>query len=52
MLKSLLRVWVLYLPDTIELLYQNGVKHVGYYPDDPIADHPNPTMLKKVFAQK
>lgn len=38
--------------DTIELLYQNGVKHVGYYPDDPIADHPNPTMLKKVFAQK
>lgn len=40
------------MAETIDLLYQHGVKHVGYYPDDPIADHPDPAVLKKVFEQK
>lgn len=40
------------MAETIDLLYQQGVKHVGYYPDDPIADHPDPLILKKVFQQK
>ncbi len=40
------------LADTISKLYSKGVRHVGYYPDDPIQDHPDPAVLRQVFDQK
>lgn len=40
------------LADTISMLYGQGVRHVGYYPDDPIKDHPEPATLRQVFNQK
>ncbi|SDB82673.1 poly-beta-1,6-N-acetyl-D-glucosamine N-deacetylase PgaB [Acinetobacter boissieri] len=40
------------LADTITSLYNQGVVHVGYYPDDPIKGHPDPAVLRKVFDLK
>lgn len=40
------------LSDTIKSLYDQGVIHVGYYPDDPIKGHPDPAVLRKVFDLK
>lgn len=40
------------LTQTIQSLYQQGVIHVGYYPDDPIQDHPDTTEMRKVFDSK
>lgn len=40
------------MSDTIRSLYQHGVLHVGYYPDDPIQGHPDPELLRKAFDLK
>lgn len=40
------------LATTISKLYLQGVRHVGYYPDDPIKDHPDPAVLRRVFDSK
>ena len=40
------------MADTIRYLYKHGVKHVGYYPDDPIEGHPDPAVLREVFDTK
>jgi biofilm PGA synthesis lipoprotein PgaB len=40
------------ITQTIQSLYQQGVMHVGYYPDDPIEDHPNTAEMRKVFDSK
>lgn len=40
------------MADTINSLYQQGVIHVGYYPDNPIEDHPDPAVLRPVFDTK
>lgn len=40
------------MADTIQSLYQQGVIHVGYYPDDPFEAHPNPAVLRKVLDTK
>lgn len=40
------------LSDTIKSLYQQGVMHVGYYPDDPIKGLPDTTLMRKVFDSK
>ncbi|CUA82789.1 MULTISPECIES: poly-beta-1,6-N-acetyl-D-glucosamine N-deacetylase PgaB [Gulbenkiania] len=40
------------MADTIKMLYGWGVKHVGYYPDALHRDHPDPAVLKPVFASK
>ena len=40
------------MADTIQSLYNQGVLHVAYYPDDPIKDHPDTDIMKKVFATK
>ena len=40
------------MADTIQSLYQQGVMHVGYYPDDPFEAHPNPAVLRKVLDTK
>lgn len=37
---------------TIESLYQQGALHIGYYPDDPIKQHPDVATLHKAFALK
>lgn len=39
------------LANTIKLLKQYGVKHIGYYPDDFIQEHPDISKLKHAFAQ-
>lgn len=40
------------IADTIAKLYSLGVRHVAYYPDDPIQDHPDPAVLRAVFDSK
>ena len=40
------------MTDTIKSLYQQGILHVGYYPDDPIQGHPDPEEMRKVFDSK
>lgn len=40
------------MTQTIASLYQQGVMHVGYYPDDPIEEHPNTAEMRKVFDSK
>lgn len=40
------------LATTIESLYQQGVIHVGYYPDDPIKGTPNTKIMKQAFDSK
>jgi biofilm PGA synthesis lipoprotein PgaB len=40
------------LADTISTLYLQGVQHVGYYPDDPIKNHPDPMVLRRIFDSK
>ncbi len=37
------------IAETIQTLYQAGVKHIAYYPDDPIQNHPDPTVLRQAF---
>ncbi|AXY60787.1 poly-beta-1,6-N-acetyl-D-glucosamine N-deacetylase PgaB [Acinetobacter sp. WCHAc010052] len=37
---------------TIRSLYQQGVMHVAYYPDDPVKDHPEVQIMKQVFSLK
>lgn len=37
------------MAETFKSLYAQGAFHVGYYPDNPIEDHPNPKTLKAVF---
>lgn len=38
--------------NTIGALYQQGVIHIAYYPDDPIQGHPNTIDMRKVFDTK
>jgi len=40
------------LADTIQSLYNAGVEHIAFYPDDSIKDHPDPAVLKPVFDHK
>jgi biofilm PGA synthesis lipoprotein PgaB len=40
------------LAETIRRLYALGVQHVGYYPDVPLADQPEPGVMKPVFDSK
>ena len=40
------------MAETFKSLYQQGALHVGYYPDNPFDNHPNPQILKAVFDTK
>jgi len=40
------------LAETIKSLYDAGVQHVAYYPDDSIQDHPATSALRPVFDIK
>ncbi|CAB1210337.1 poly-beta-1,6-N-acetyl-D-glucosamine N-deacetylase PgaB [Acinetobacter bouvetii] len=35
--------------ETIKFLEKHGVKHIGYYPDDFVDEHPQPSKLKSAF---
>jgi biofilm PGA synthesis lipoprotein PgaB len=37
---------------TIKSLYDAGVQHVAYYPDDSIQDHPDAAVIRPVFDGK
>lgn len=40
------------LAETIKSLYDAGVQHVAYYPDDSIENHPDTAALRPVFDRK
>ncbi len=40
------------LAETIRSLYDAGVRHVGYYPDNMHHEHPDPAVLRPVFNSK
>ena len=40
------------IADTIKSLYDAGVQHVAYYPDDSIQDHPDAAVIRPVFDGK
>lgn len=40
------------MADTISWLYSQGVMHIGYYPDNFLANQPNPQMLRQAFSGK
>jgi biofilm PGA synthesis lipoprotein PgaB len=40
------------LAGTIKSLYEMGVEHVGYYPDQLFDNHPNPTLIRNTLALK
>lgn len=40
------------MADTIRQLYQSGVMHVGYYPENPQTDHPDPAVIKPALDSK
>ncbi|OEY97326.1 poly-beta-1,6-N-acetyl-D-glucosamine N-deacetylase PgaB [Acinetobacter qingfengensis] len=40
------------MADTIKSLYQQDAIHVAYYPDDPIKNHPDTTVMRDAFAIK
>ena len=39
------------LAEQFEALYRQGVRHVGYYPDNMFRGTPDPAVLKPVFAR-
>jgi biofilm PGA synthesis lipoprotein PgaB len=40
------------LGETIRMLWDLGALHVGYYPDSPFKNHPDPAVMRRVFSQK
>lgn len=38
------------IANTVELLRQNGVRHIGYYPDDFVHQHPSIEVIKPAFS--
>jgi biofilm PGA synthesis lipoprotein PgaB len=40
------------LAETIRTLYDLGVLHVGYYPDSPFLNHPDPAVIRRVFSER
>jgi biofilm PGA synthesis lipoprotein PgaB len=40
------------LAATIKSLYDAGVQHIAYYPDDSIQDHPDASVIRPVFDSK
>jgi biofilm PGA synthesis lipoprotein PgaB len=40
------------LAETVKRLYALGVQHVGYYPDVPLADQPEPAAMRPVFDSR
>jgi len=40
------------IADTIRSLYEMGVEHVGYYPDEFFDNHPESTQIRAVLGTK
>ena len=40
------------LADTLRMLFNLGVQHVGYYPDTPMKSHPDPAVIRRVLSQR
>ena len=40
------------LSGTIKYLYDQGINHIAYYPDNLFKNNPNPEIMRKAFAQK
>jgi biofilm PGA synthesis lipoprotein PgaB len=40
------------LAETIRTLFDLGVQHVGYYPDLPLKNHPDPAVIRRVLSQR
>lgn len=40
------------LANTMVKLYVQGVRHVGYYPDNPYTNHPETNVIRRVFDSK
>jgi biofilm PGA synthesis lipoprotein PgaB len=40
------------LAETIRTLFDLGVQHVGYYPDIPLKNHPDPAVIRRAFSQR
>ena len=40
------------MAQTINSLYDMGVRHVGYYPDNLFQDHPDAAILSRAFARR
>ena len=40
------------LARTIRLLWDLGVRHVGYYPDVPFKNHPDPAVIRRVLSER
>lgn len=40
------------IAETIQKLYQADVKHIAYYPDDPIQNHPDPAVLRQALQSQ
>ena len=40
------------MANTIRSLYDEGVQHTGYYPDQLFSNHPDPAVLKPVLDSK
>jgi biofilm PGA synthesis lipoprotein PgaB len=40
------------LAETIRTLFDLGVQHVGYYPDTPMRNHPDPAVIRRVLSQR
>lgn len=40
------------LADTFRMLFDLGVQHVGYYPDTPMKNHPDPAVIRRVLSQR
>jgi biofilm PGA synthesis lipoprotein PgaB len=40
------------LAATLRSLWELGVLHVGYYPDSPFINHPDPAVIRRVLSQR
>jgi biofilm PGA synthesis lipoprotein PgaB len=40
------------LAETIQMLFDLGVLHVGYYPDSPFLHHPDPAVIRRVLSKQ
>jgi biofilm PGA synthesis lipoprotein PgaB len=40
------------LAETMRTLFDLGVQHIGYYPDSPMANHPDPAVIRRTLAQR
>jgi len=40
------------LAETLRTLFGLGVLHVGYYPDSPFINHPDPAVIRRVLSER